>query len=48
MVTLAGMPEDSQLGHDIVRRAGRIQGAVAVQGRLSYPVQEVRWTVREQ
>jgi hypothetical protein len=39
-VTLAGTPEDNKLGHDIVRRAGHVQGAVAVQ--------EVRWTVREQ
>jgi hypothetical protein len=35
-------------GYDIVRRAGHIQNAVAVQGQLSYPVQDVRWTVREQ
>ena len=48
VVTPADTPEDNELGHDIVRRAGHAQGAVAVQGRLSYPVQEARWTAREQ
>ena len=38
VVALAGMPEDDELDRDIIRRAGHAQGAVAVQGRLSYPV----------
>jgi hypothetical protein len=35
------------MGHDIVRRAGHVQSAVAMQAGLSYPVREVRWTARE-
>ena len=48
VVALAGMPEDDELDRDIIRRAGHAQGAVAVQGRLSYPVQGARWTAGEQ
>jgi hypothetical protein len=48
VVTLACKPEDNELDRDIVRRAWHLQSAVAVQGRLSYPVQEARWTAGEQ
>ncbi|MGH3182700.1 MAG: CBS domain-containing protein, partial [Streptosporangiaceae bacterium] len=37
IVTLAGRPETSQTGHEIVRRVRHVQGVVAVRDRLSYP-----------
>jgi CBS domain-containing protein len=40
IVTLAGRPETSMLGHDIVRRVGHVQGVVAVRDRLEYPPAE--------
>jgi CBS domain-containing protein len=42
VVTLAGRPETSEVGHEIVRKVRHVQGVVAVRDRLSYPVQEVR------
>ena len=37
IVTLTGVPETSETGHEIVRRIRHIQGVVAVRDRLSYP-----------
>jgi CBS-domain-containing membrane protein len=40
IVTLAGRPETSETGHDIVRRVRHVQGVVAVRDRLDYPPPE--------
>jgi CBS domain-containing protein len=37
VVTLAGQPESSEVGHQIVERVRHVQGVVAVRDRLSYP-----------
>ena len=37
IVTLTGVPETSETGHEIVRRVRHIQGVVAVRDRLSLP-----------
>jgi hypothetical protein len=37
IVTLAGRPETSETGHEIVRRVRHLQGVVAVRDRLDYP-----------
>ena len=37
IVTLAGVPETSKTGHEIVRRVRHVQGVVAVRDRLTYP-----------
>ena len=37
VVTLLGVPETSEVGHEIVSRARHVQGVVAVRDRLSYP-----------
>ena len=37
VVTLAGDPESSEVGHEIVRQAHHVQGVVAVRDRFSYP-----------
>jgi len=37
IVTLAGRPETSETGHEIVRRIRHLQGVVAVRDRLDYP-----------
>ena len=37
VVTLLGVPETSEVGHEIVWRARHVQGVVAVRDRLSYP-----------
>jgi CBS domain-containing protein len=37
IVTLTGVPETSETGHEIVRRVRHVQGVVAVRDRLSYP-----------
>jgi CBS-domain-containing membrane protein len=37
VVTLEGMAETSDFGHDIVQRVRHLQGVVAVRDRLSYP-----------
>jgi CBS-domain-containing membrane protein len=37
IVTLAGRPETSETGHEIVRRVRHVQGVVAVRDRLAYP-----------
>jgi CBS-domain-containing membrane protein len=37
VVTLAGVPESDEVGHDIVRRVRHVQGVVAVRDRLRYP-----------
>jgi CBS domain-containing protein len=37
IVTLAGRPETSDIGHNIVRRVGHVEGVVAVRDRLDYP-----------
>ena len=37
VVTLAGLPETNQLGHDIVHRIRHVHGVVAVRDRLTYP-----------
>jgi CBS domain-containing protein len=36
VVTLTGMPENNELGHEIVRQIRHVQGVVAVRDRLSY------------
>jgi len=40
IVTLAGRPETSEAGHEIVRRIRHLQGVVAVRDRLDYPPPE--------
>ena len=40
IVTLAGHPETSESGHEIVRRIRHLQGVVAVRDRLDYPPPE--------
>ena len=40
IVTLAGMPETNEGGHEIVRRIRHVQGVVAVRDRLTYPPPE--------
>jgi len=40
IVTLAGRPETSDIGHRIVHRLGHVQGVVAVRDRLDYPPPE--------
>ncbi|HEY7813556.1 MAG TPA: CBS domain-containing protein [Nakamurella sp.] len=42
IVTLTGVPETSETGHEIVRRVRHIQGVVAVRDRLSYPTPHER------
>ena len=37
VVTLAGVPDTSEFGHEIVRRVRHVQGVVAVRDRFSYP-----------
>ena len=37
VVTLAGAPDTSEFGHDIVRRVRHVQGVVAVRDRFTYP-----------
>ncbi|MGO9955734.1 MAG: CBS domain-containing protein [Solirubrobacteraceae bacterium] len=37
IVTLTGVPEGNQVGHEIVQRIRHVQGVVAVRDRLSYP-----------
>ena len=37
IVTLAGVPETNESGHEIVRRLRHVQGVVAVRDRLTYP-----------
>ena len=37
IVTLAGRPETSETGHEIVQRIRHLQGVVAVRDRLEYP-----------
>jgi CBS domain-containing protein len=37
VVTLMGIPETDELGHEIVGRVRHLQGVVAVRDRLSYP-----------
>jgi CBS domain-containing protein len=41
LVTLEGNPETVAIGHDLVRRARRVQGVVAVRDRLVYPAPRV-------
>jgi osmotically-inducible protein OsmY len=36
-VTIAGQPETSELGRQIVEAVRRLDGVVAVQDQLSYP-----------
>ena len=38
VVTLEGTPETVAIGRDLVRRAQRVQGVIAVRDRLVYPV----------
>jgi len=40
VVTLTGVPENNELGHEIVRQIRHVQGVVAVRDRLSYPPPE--------
>ena len=40
IVTLAGRPETSDTGHEIVRRVRHVPGVVAVRDRLDYPPAE--------
>ena len=42
VVTLAGAPDTSEFGHEIVRRVRHVQGVVAVRDRFSYPAPEHR------
>jgi CBS domain-containing protein len=37
VVTLAGRPESSDVGHDLVHRIRHVAGVVAIRDRLSYP-----------
>jgi osmotically-inducible protein OsmY len=37
VVTLAGIPENNELGHEIVHRIRHVHGVVAVRDRLTYP-----------
>jgi CBS domain-containing protein len=37
VVTLSGRPASREQGHDVVGRAGHVQGVVAVRDRLDYP-----------
>jgi CBS domain-containing protein len=37
VVSLLGVPETSEIGHQIVRRTRHVQGVVAVRDRFSYP-----------
>jgi CBS domain-containing protein len=37
IVTLAGVPETNESGHEIARRLRHVQGVVAVRDRLTYP-----------
>jgi CBS-domain-containing membrane protein len=37
IATLAGVPETSEVGHDIVHRVRHLQGVVAVRDRFRYP-----------
>jgi CBS domain-containing protein len=41
VLTLEGTPETVAIGRDLVRRARRVQGVVAVRDRLVYPVPPV-------
>jgi CBS domain-containing protein len=40
IVTLTGVPETSETGHEIVRRVRHVQSVVAVRDRLAYPPRE--------
>jgi len=40
IVTLAGVPESSEVGREIVRRVRHVQGVVAVRDRFRYPPSE--------
>ncbi len=40
VVTLTGIPETNELGHEIVQRVRHVHGVVAVRDRLSYPPPE--------
>ena len=40
VVTLAGQPETSDVGHELVDRIRHVPGVVAVRDRLSYPPRE--------
>ena len=40
IVTLAGVPETSEVGREIVRRVRHVQGVVAVRDRFRYPPSE--------
>lgn len=40
VVTMAGVPENSDLGHEIVNRVRHLQGVVAVRDHLTYPLRE--------
>lgn len=40
VVTLAGVPETNEVGHELVHRVRHIPGVVAVRDRLSYPPRE--------
>jgi osmotically-inducible protein OsmY len=42
IVTLTGVPETRETGHEIVRRVRHIQGVVAVRDRLAYPTPRER------
>jgi len=41
VVTLAGRPESTAVGHDLVQRIRHLPGVVAIRDRLSYPPREV-------
>lgn len=41
IVTLAGSPDTSGLGHDLISQVRHVQGVVAVRDRLAYPVDEI-------
>lgn len=40
IVTLAGLPETNETGHELVRRVRHVPGVVAVRDRLDYPPPE--------
>jgi len=48
VVTLLGIPETNELGHEIIGRVRHVQGVVAVRDRLSYPPPERSVPLRAQ
>ena len=45
IVTVVGVPETNEAGHELVRRVRHVQGVVAVRDRLRYPGPDDRYDV---